>query len=95
MSDDKVIRVAEILKDAGWRDNCDAQWTGLEKALPDLAAALTNDEAIEALRWYQNMAKEMGKAAIHGNSKRMLDLMKEIAVDYGKKAGAGLGKQSK
>lgn len=35
-----AIRVAGLLKSAGWRDTCDAQWTGLEKLLPELREAL-------------------------------------------------------
>jgi len=51
----------------------------------DHAAALA-----DALDWYADKAKEMGKAAIRGDSKRMLSLMNEIAVDYGKRAGTQL-----
>ena len=49
-------------------------------------------EMLEALKWYENKAKEMGKAAIHSDSKRILELMQEIAVDYGKLAGAAIAK---
>lgn len=49
-------------------------------------------ELLEALKWYENQAKEMGKAAIHSDSKRILELMKEIAVDYGELARAAIAK---
>ena len=36
----KVQAVVEILIAAGWRDTCDAQWVGIEAALPELRAIL-------------------------------------------------------
>lgn len=39
-SEHLIANVARILCAAGWRDTCDAQWTGLEAALPDLKKAL-------------------------------------------------------
>ena len=32
--------IAMILKAAGWRDTCDAQWAGIEAALPELREIL-------------------------------------------------------
>jgi len=49
-----------------------------------------NNELVAALKWYQLMSKRMGKAAIHSNSKEMLELMKEVSVDYGKRASSAL-----
>ena len=46
-----------------------------------------------ALEWYSSMSKEMGNAAIHQDSQAMLTLMKEIAVDYGKRARAALAQE--
>ena len=51
-----------------------------------------NHELLEALRWYEAQAKDMGKAAIHSDSKTMLALMREVAVDYGKRARAAIAK---
>ncbi|TXH53687.1 MAG: hypothetical protein E6Q97_12650 [Desulfurellales bacterium] len=52
-------------------------------------------ELLEALYWYEGMAKEMGKAAIRMDQKRILELMREIAVDYGKKASSAIAKATK
>ena len=51
-----------------------------------------NQELLEALRWYEAQAKNMGKAAIHSDSKTMLSIMHEVAVDYGKRARAAIAK---
>ncbi len=45
-----------------------------------------NQELLDALRWYEAQAKNMGKAAIHSDSKTILSIMHEVAVDYGKRA---------
>lgn len=47
-------------------------------------------ELLEALQWYEAKAVQMGRAAIHQDSKLMLALMKEIAVEYGAKARAAI-----
>jgi len=39
-SEHLISDVARILFAAGWRDTCDAQWTGLEAALPELKKAM-------------------------------------------------------
>ena len=49
-----------------------------------------NQELLEALRWYEAQAKNMGKAAIHSDSKTILSIMHEVAVDYGKRARAAI-----
>ena len=51
-----------------------------------------NQELLEALRWYEAQAKNMGKAAIHSDSKTILSIMHEVAVDYGKRARAAIAK---
>lgn len=40
--DSRVAKVARVLQAAGWRDTCDAQWEGLQAALPALEKALTS-----------------------------------------------------
>ena len=49
-------------------------------------------ELLEALKWYESKAKQMGRAAIHQDSKLILELMKEIAVEYGAQARAAIAK---
>jgi len=49
----KVHTVVEILKAAGWRDTCDAQWAGIEAALPELRAVI----ATELVRSFENNCK--------------------------------------
>lgn len=62
-----------------WLDACDR-----------LSQAEAERDALRAaLDWYGEKAKEMGKAALHSDSKRMLSLMHELAVDYGKRAALG------
>ena len=51
-----------------------------------------NQELLDALRWYEAQAKNMGKAAIHSDSKTILSIMHEVAVDYGKRASAAIAK---
>lgn len=63
-----------------------------EQAIANARLIAAAPELLEALKWYENKAKEMGKAAIHSDSKRILELMQEIAVDYGKLAGAAIAK---
>lgn len=45
---------------------------------------------VGALEWYAQMAKHMGAACLHQDSQRMLHLMKELSVDYGKRARTAL-----
>ena len=49
-------------------------------------------DLLEALQWYEAKAVQMGRAAIHQDSKLMLALMKEIAVEYGAKARAAIAR---
>ena len=49
-------------------------------------------DLLEALQWYEAKAVQMGRAAIHQDSKLMLALMKEIAVEYGAQARAAIAK---
>lgn len=39
-----------------------------------------------ALDWYAEMAKQMQRATLHGDSQYMLGMMKELALDGGKRA---------
>ena len=49
-------------------------------------------ELLEALQWYEAKAVQMGRAAIDQDSKLLLELMKEIAVEYGAQARAAIAK---
>lgn len=40
----------------------------------------------EALQWYERMALEMQRATLRNDSKRMLELMRELSLDGGSKA---------
>lgn len=54
-----------------------------------ITATLRNDMADAArmaLEWYAEMAKQMQRATLHGDSQYMLGMMKELALDGGKKA---------
>ena len=52
-------------------------------------------ELLTALQWYESKAKQMGRAAIKQDSKLMLALMKEIAVEYGAQARAAIAKATR
>lgn len=73
-----VVATAEDDEVACWDANA-----RLIAAAPDL---------LEALQWYEAKAVQMGRAAIHQDSKLMLALMKEIAVEYGAKARAAIAR---
>ena len=49
-------------------------------------------DLLEALQWYEAKAVQMGRAAIDQDSKLLLELMKEIAVEYGAQARAAIAK---
>ena len=49
-------------------------------------------DLLEALQWYEVKAVQMGRAAIAQDSKLLLELMKEIAVEYGAQARAAIAK---
>ena len=42
-----------------------------------------------ALDWYAEMAKQMQRATLHGDSQYMIGMMKELALDGGKRARQG------
>lgn len=58
------------------------------------ALEASNKRMREALEWYASMSRQMGKAALHGDSQSILTLMKEMAVDYGGRARAALSGES-
>ena len=68
---------------AGYTKQEGAANTALLAAAPDL---------LEALQWYEAKAVQMGRAAIDQDSKLLLELMKEIAVEYGARARAAIAK---
>ena len=49
-------------------------------------------DLLQALQWYEAKAVQMGRAAIDQDSKLLLELMKEIAVEYGAQARAAIAK---
>ncbi len=63
--------------------NCWDANARLIAAAPDL---------LEALQWYEAKAVQMGRAAIAQDSKLLLELMKEIAVEYGAQARAAIAR---
>lgn len=58
----------------------------MTKATPAQPQQAENERLLQALDWYSSMAKRMGDAAIQMGSQAMLALMKELSVDYGKRA---------
>lgn len=46
----------------------------------------------EALNWYEEMAKRMRQATLHINNAAALHVMKEMALDGGKKARDAVAK---
>jgi len=72
-----------------------AQATVLHPAVVTVANArliAAAPDLLKALQWYEAKAVQMGRAAIHQDSKLMLALMKEIAVEYGAQARAAIAK---
>ena len=63
-----------------------------EQAIANAQLIAAAPELLDALRWYEAQAKNMGKAAIHSDSKTLLSIMHEVAVDYGKRARAAITK---
>jgi hypothetical protein len=64
----------------------------LEEARANARLIAAAPDLLEALQWYESKAKQMGRAAINKDSKLMLALMKEIAVEYGAQARAAIAK---
>jgi hypothetical protein len=56
----------------------------------DAPLILSAPDLLEALQWYEAKAVQMGRAAIDQDSKLLLELMKEIAVEYGARARASI-----
>ena len=73
----------EVARISGKNNDTDANTARLIAAAPELLAAL---------QWYEAKAVQMGRAAIHQDSKLMLALMKEIAVEYGAQARTAIAK---
>ena len=48
------------------------------------------NKVVDALEWYERMAKQMGDAVLDQDNQRVLHLMKEIAVDHGRRAREAL-----
>ena len=79
-----LTRIATV--NLGWSEPFNSEQNAnarLIAAAPDL---------LDALQWYEAKAVQMGRAAIHQDSKLMLELMKEIAVEYGAQARAAITK---
>jgi hypothetical protein len=70
-------RVAKILKDAGWRDTADAQWDGLRRVIPDIAAALSQPaQGGDVVRWeyrYRHTLPNGGKCDWHRCTKEQAE----------------------
>lgn len=50
------------------------------------AVVAQRDEMLEALDWYAEMARQMQRATLHMDNQTMLHLMKELALDGGRRA---------
>lgn len=83
---DEALRLA----DSRERMSLSTKWDKQAAELRRLRAV--NQELLDALRWYEAQSKNMGKAAIHSDSKTILSIMHEVAVDYGKRARAAIAK---
>lgn len=64
--------------------NADSEQKQWMNDLYDAADAI--EKMLGALNWYAEMAKQMQRATLHGDSQYMLGMMKELALDGGKKA---------
>ena len=64
----------------------------LEEARANARLIAAAPDLLEALQWYEAKAVQMGRAAIDQDSKLLLELMKEIAVEYGAQARAAIAK---
>ncbi|MFA5664115.1 hypothetical protein [Castellaniella sp.] len=52
-----------------------------------------NERLREALEWYASMAKRMGDAVLDQDTASLVALMKEFAVEYGKRARIALAQK--
>ena len=94
--------LCHIVVAAGWKGAFiygDGLRKGVDDALPKAQELAANarliaaaPELLAALQWYEAKAVQMGRAAIDQDSKLLLELMKEIAVEYGAKARAAIAR---
>ena len=94
--------LCHIISAADWKGACiygDGIRIGIDDALPKAQELAANarliaaaPDLLEALQWYEAKAVQMGRAAIHQDSKSMSELMKEIAVEYGAQARAAIAR---
>ena len=94
--------LCHIVSAADWRGAFiygDGIRKGVDDALPKAQELAANarliaaaPDLLEALQWYEAKAVQMGRAAIDQDSKLLLELMKEIAVEYGARARAAIAK---
>ena len=94
--------ICHIVSAADWRGAFiygDGIRKGVDDALPKAQELAANarliaaaPDLLEALQWYEAKAVQMGRAAIDQDSKLLLELMKEIAVEYGARARAAIAK---
>ena len=78
--------VAEVWSTIGWGD------AAIQQADANVRLIAAAPDLLEALQWYEAKAVQMGRAAIDQDSKLLLELMKEIAVEYGAQARAAIAK---
>lgn len=52
----------------------------------DHEASAVAPKMLEALDWYAEMARQMQRATLHMDNQTMLHLMKELALDGGRRA---------
>ncbi len=94
--------LCHIVSAADWRGAFiygDGIRKGVDDALPKAQELAANasliaaaPDLLEALQWYKAKAVQMGRAAIAQDSKLLLELMKEIAVEYGAQARAAIAR---
>ena len=83
----------------GTPDECGNAIIAARDELEERCATITDalliaaaPDLLEALKWYEAKAVQMGRAAIDQDSKLLLELMKEIAVEYGAQARAAIAR---
>lgn len=89
MPDETRKQVVEIITRVWDRDT---QIDDAADEIIDIVTASLGDveKMRAALEWYSTQAKRMGNAAIQQDSRAILVLMKEVAVDYGGRAREAL-----